>query len=333
MSLLLGREVRRIDRTSQRVELEDGQAVPYGHLVLATGARPRLLPESVRRGFDNIYAFRTFEDTQRLKAEMQPGRRILVIGGGYIGLETAAVARQLGLEVLLVEQADRILQRVAAEETSAHFRDLHRREGVRVLEGNRLLSLKGADGRATKGVLSGEGEVTFDFAVVGIGVAVNSDLAEEAGLEVDNGIVVDAFCRTSDPHILAAGDCTSFPYNGGRTRLESVQNAIAQAELVADAITGRTGEPYAPVPWFWSDQFSTKLQIAGLNTGYDRVVRRPGRKEGSLSVWYFRGDRLIAVDAINEPRSYMIGKRWLESGVMPDPEAIANPGLELKNAS
>jgi 3-phenylpropionate/trans-cinnamate dioxygenase ferredoxin reductase subunit len=333
VTLMLGREVCRIDRSNHSVELDDGSTLPYGRLVLSTGARPRPLPETLRGAFENIYLFRTFADTQRLQAEMMPGRRILVVGGGYIGLETAAVARQLGLEVVLVEQADRILQRVASDETSSHFRNLHRSEGVRVLEANRLLALDGTGGRATRAVLSGEGEVEFDFAVVGIGVSVNGELAEDAGLEVDGGIVVDSQCRTADPAIFAVGDCTSFPYQGGRTRLESVHNAIAQGELVADVVAGKDVGPYAPVPWFWSDQFSTKLQIAGLNAGYDRVVRRPGGREDSLSVWYFRDEALIAVDAINDARAYMTGKRWLEAGLTPKAAAIADPAVDLKAAS
>lgn len=334
ISLIKGRAAVEVDRANRTIMLEDGTRLGYETLVLATGARAMQLPVGPDApAFENLYTFRTLADTTALKAEMLPRRRLLVVGGGYIGLEAAAVARKLGLEVTLVEQAPRILQRVAAPETAAFFRGVHREEGVNIVEGCGLAGVEGEGLRANSALLAGSRRVPFDFAIVGIGIRPETGLAEAAGLPVDNGIVVDGHGRTSDPAIFAAGDCTNFPYCGGRLRLESVQNAIAQAEHVADFICGDVGSEYAPVPWFWSDQYSTKLQIAGLNTGYDHVVLRAGSRPGAQSVWYFRESSFIAVDAINEPRAYMLGKKWLESGVAPDPAKLADAGAELKLAA
>lgn len=333
IALMLGRQAVAIDRQRREVRLDDGRTLAYEALVLATGARARALPPALADGFENLYPFRTLADTRALQDEMQAGRRLLVIGGGYIGLETAAVARQLGLDVVLVEQAPRILQRVAAPETSDVFRSLHRAHGVNIIEGRAALRLEGEGARARAAVLDDGRRLDFDLAVVGIGIVPETTLAQDAGLQVDGGIVVDENARTSDAAILAAGDCTVFPYRGEKVRLESVQNAIDQAEHAADVICGVAEGPYRPVPWFWSDQYDTKLQIAGLNRGHDAVITRPGRREGSLSVWYLSQGRFIAVDAINEPRAYMLGKRWLETGVAPDPARLADPAIELKNAA
>lgn len=233
------------------------------------------------------------------------------------------------MKVTLLEMAPRILQRVAARETSDYFRDLHQRHRVEVREGSGLARLMGTD-RVT-GALLGEGtELEAELAVVGIGIQPAADLAAAAGLELDDSISVDKKGRTSDPAIWAAGDCTSCPFKGRRIRLESVQNAIDQTGRVAENMLGAKKD-YLPVPWFWSDQYDVKLQIAGLNTDYDRVVVRQGPKEGSVSHWYYAGDQLLSVDAMNEPRSFMFGKRLLESGATADPAAIANPAVNLKD--
>lgn len=333
IKLMLGANVIAIHTDIKKVLVDDGTALPYSKLLFTTGARPRLLADEMRKGFTNIYPFRSFMDADALQKELVPGNHMLVVGGGYIGLETAAVARKKGMEVTLIEQAPRILGRVASPETSDYFRKLHQDNGVVIHEGAALLSIGGSGARASHAEVEGVGRIEFDVAVVGIGVLPNQELAEKAGLRVDNGITVDALCRTSNPDIFAAGDCASFLFKGRRIRLESVQNAISQAEHAADVMLGVEAGAYTPVPWFWSDQYETKLQIAGLNIGYDEVIARKGVKEGSFSVWYFRKGRFIAVDAMNDPRAYMSGKRWLETGIEPDRDVLNRPELDLKTAS
>jgi 3-phenylpropionate/trans-cinnamate dioxygenase ferredoxin reductase subunit len=253
---------------------------------------------------------------------------VVIVGGGYIGLEAAAVCAKLGLTVTVVEMAPRILNRVAAPETADHIRALHRGHGVTILEGTGLARLTGAGGAVAAAMLADGRNLPADLVIVGIGILPATALAEAAGLAIENGIRTDAFGRTSDPQIWAAGDCASFPWGDGRLRLESVQNAIDQAEAVADNMLGAE-TPYRPVPWFWSDQYDCKLQIAGLNTGYDRIVTR-GPEGEAVSFWYFRGDRLLAVDAMNDSRAYMVGKRLIEMGRSPDPALLADPATALK---
>ncbi|MEM7753122.1 MAG: FAD-dependent oxidoreductase, partial [Pseudomonadota bacterium] len=265
-------------------------------------------------------------DIDAMSPLFQSGARVLVVGGGYIGLEAAAVAAKLGLQVTLVEQAPRILGRVAAEETADVIRDAHRAHGVEIVEGVGLKELSGGDHVSTAHLSDGR-SLEVDFVIVGIGIRPESALAEGAGLTIDNGIAVDTYGRTSDPNIWAAGDCASFPYRGTRLRLESVQNAIDQAETVAANMLGAE-TAYDPVPWFWSDQYDLKLQIAGLNMGYDHVVRRGAAP--SVSHWYFRNGGFLAVDAINAPRDFMVGKRLLEAGKGVGPNTIGDPAIDLK---
>ena len=256
------------------------------------------------------------------------GGRVLIVGGGYIGLEAAAVASTLGLRVTLVEATSRILQRVAAPQTSDYFRALHAGRGVEVLEATGLLGMEALPGGTIAAHLGDGRDLAVDFVIVGIGVAPNDALARSAGLACDGGIVVDAEGRTGDPAIWAAGDCTRLPYRGEMIRLESVQNAIDQAEAVAANMLG-VGRPYVPQPWFWSDQYDVKLQIAGLNAGYDHVAVRAGAGP-ARSHWYFRGSELLAIDAMNDPRAYMVGKRLIEAGRSPAPAQLSDPALDLK---
>ncbi|WP_340107170.1 NAD(P)/FAD-dependent oxidoreductase [Pikeienuella sp. HZG-20] len=328
IALLTGLAAARIDRTAREVTLSDGRTLAYDRLALTTGARPRLLPATIGGALGGVYPVRTLGDVDAMAAEFRAGARVLIVGGGYIGLEAAAVAALRGLRVTLIELADRILQRVAAPETSAYFRALHQRHGVAIREGVALERLEGAD-RVTRAALSTGETLDIDFALVGVGVLPNQELAAAAGLMVGDGIEVDAAGRTSDPAIFAAGDCASFPYGGQRVRLECVQNAIDQAEAAAAAMLGEAVS-YAPTPWFWSDQYDVKLQIAGLNRGYERTFLRPGAN-GAQSVWYYRGDRLIAVDAMNDPRAYMVGKRLIEAGKSPPPEMASDPAVEVKS--
>ncbi len=326
IDLRLGAEAAAIDTGRREVQLVTGAAVPYDELVLTTGSTPRRLPTAIGGDLGGVLVMRDVADADRLAPELVSGRRALVVGGGYIGLEAAAVCAKRGLDVTLVEMAPRILSRVAAPETSDYFRALHASHGVKIREGVGLERLLG-EGRVTGARLSDGTEVPADLVLVGVGIVPNTRLAESAGLEVENGIVVDVFGRTSAPHVWAAGDCASFPHGEGRMRLESVGHAIDQAEAVARNIMG-VDEPYVPQPWFWSDQYDTKLQIAGLGAGYDHVhVREAGE---ARSHWYYAGDRLVAVDAMNDPRAYMIGKRLIEAGRSPAPSVVTDPATDLK---
>jgi len=307
-----GCRVTGIDRDEKCVRM-DKETLPYDMLALTTGSVARRLPTAL----GGVFAVRTLADVDAMKAEFAAGARVVIVGGGYVGLEAAAVAAQLGLQVTVLEAAPRILSRVASAETAAFFRALHRTHGVALLEGTALERLEG-EGRVTAAVLADGMRIPCDFVIAGIGIMPATALAEAAGLALDNGIAVDAQGRTSDPFIWAAGDCASFPHQGGRLRLESVPHAIDHAETVAANMLG-ADQDYAAKPWFWSDQYDVKLQIAGLNAGHDRVVVR---HDGGTSFWYFAGDRLLAVDAANDARAYMVGKRLIEAGRSPDPEAV-----------
>ena len=328
IALRLGAPVSAIDPKARTVTLGT-ETIRYDELVLTTGSVPRRLPAAIGGDLAGVYTVRTVADVDAERAEFSPGRRLVIVGGGYIGLEAAAVAAKLGLDVTVLEMAQRILQRVAAPETSDYFRALHTAHGVKILESTGLERLLGEAGHVTAARLTDGRELPADFVIAGIGILPATQLAEAAGLVIENGIRTNSHGRTSDPHIWAAGDCASFPWQGGRLRLESVQNAIDQADLVADNILG-ADKDYVPMPWFWSDQYDCKLQIAGLNTGYDRIVTR-GPDGAAVSFWYFKGDRLLAVDAMNDSRAYMVGKRLLETGRDVDAGAISNPATNLKS--
>ncbi len=317
IDLHLGQPVSDLDPAAKTVTV-GGQTIPYDALALTTGSAPRRLPAAMGGGLAGVFTVRTLADVDAMRAEFQPGRRVIIVGGGYIGLEAAAVAAKLGLDVTVLEMAPRILQRVACPETSDHVRALHHAHGVRVMEATGLDHLTGA-ARVTGAVLSDGRQLPADFVIVGVGVTPNTALAEAAGLTIDNGIWTDALGRTSDPAIWAAGDCASFPWGAGRLRLESVGNAIDMAEAVAGNMLGANA-PYQASPWFWSDQYDLKLQIAGLNLGYDRVITRASGD--STSFWYYQGATLLAVDAMNDPRAYMVGKRLIEAGRSPSPDAV-----------
>jgi 3-phenylpropionate/trans-cinnamate dioxygenase ferredoxin reductase subunit len=319
VELRLGQKVTAVNPAAKTVTAGN-EVLAYDHLALTTGSTPRNLPAAIGGGLEGVYTVRTLADVDAMRAEFRPGRRVIIVGGGYIGLEAAAVASKLGLDVTVLEMAPRILQRVASPETSDHVRALHQAHGVTLLEETGLDRLEGSS-RVTGARLKDGRVLTADFVIVGVGITPNTALAEAAGLTIDNGIATDAMGRTSDPWIWSAGDCASFPHAGGRLRLESVGNAIDMAEAVAANILG-ANEPYEAKPWFWSDQFDLKLQIAGLNTGYNHIVTRKGEGE-AVSFWYYRGDTLLAVDAMNDARAYMVGKRLIEGGKSPAPDTIA----------
>ncbi|MEJ6391057.1 NAD(P)/FAD-dependent oxidoreductase [Gymnodinialimonas ulvae] len=326
IDLRMGQAVEAVDAAAKTVTVA-GAALPYDALVFATGSTPRRLPAEIGGSLKGVHVVRTLADVDAMEPEVTPDRRVLIVGGGYIGLEAAAVARKRGMDVTLIEAAPRILGRVACAETAGYFRDLHGAHGVTIRENVGLECLNAADGRVVGAVLTNGEEHPYDMVIAGIGVTPNDVLAEMAGVTLDNGIATNARGQTSDPAIWAAGDCASLPYRGARIRLESVQNAIDQAEAVAKNILG-LGEDYVPKPWFWSDQYDVKLQIAGLNMGYDSVAVRDGGK--ARSHWYYKGAALLAVDAMNDPRGYMIGKRLIEAGKSPAPEVVADPESDLK---
>jgi 3-phenylpropionate/trans-cinnamate dioxygenase ferredoxin reductase subunit len=327
ITLMLGKRVAAIDSRSKLLTIEGDEPLAYDQLALTTGARCRTLPAAIGGGLANVFTIRTLSDVDALGSVLHKDGRVLILGGGYIGLEAAAVTAKLDLRVTLVELAPRILQRVAARQTSDYFRILHRGRGVTIMAGVGLDRLTG-DASVSGAILSDGREVAADLVIVGIGIEPNTSLALSSGLVVDNGISTDEFGRTSGEAIWAAGDCASFPHAGRRIRLESVGNAIEHAETVAENMLGAC-KAYHARPWFWSDQYDVKLQIAGLNAGYDHVVTRAGAG-GSLSVWYFRDERLLAVDAINDARAYMVGKRLIDAGRSPDAAAVADPTVDLK---
>lgn len=327
ITLKMGAAVTAIDAEKREVHLGD-EVISYDQLALTTGSSANRLPASIGGALEGVFTVRTLADVDAMASHFASGKRALIVGGGYIGLEAAAVARKMGVEVTVVEMAERILQRVAAPDTSDYFRALHQSHGVNILEGVGLKSLNG-EGHVSSATLANGTELDVDFVIVGVGIAPNAQLAELAGLTIENGIAVDEQGRTSNPNIWSAGDCASFELRGARRRLESVQNAIDQAEAVAENMMG-AGKAYTPKPWFWSDQYDVKLQIAGLNIGYDAIVTRGDPESASVSFWYYQGETLLAVDAMNDPRNYMIGKRLIEAGKSPAPSVIAAPDTDMK---
>lgn len=324
VELRLNTRVTSLDRANKQVILADGSALTYTKLALATGARVRRanLPGESLQG---VHYLRDLADVDRIRPYLQAGKRAVVIGGGYIGLEAAASLRALGMGVTVVEAMPRILQRVTAPEISAFFTRVHREEGVELLVDTKVAGFEGDT--AVTGVTCADGTtLPADLVIVGIGVLPNVELAQEAGLEVQNGICVDAYARTSDPDIVAAGDCTFHhnPIYDSQLRLESVQNANDQARVAANTLCGKL-EAYKALPWFWSDQFNVKLQIAGLSSGYDRVVARGDLSQGrSGALFYFKGERLLAVDAMNSPREFMMARKALGAGQTADPVKVAD---------
>ncbi|MEO1704425.1 MAG: FAD-dependent oxidoreductase [Pseudomonadota bacterium] len=325
ITLRTGTRVDAVDTDAREVHIGD-EKLSYDELAFTTGSVVRTLPQGIGGTLEGVFTVRTLADVDAMAEAFANGGHVLIIGGGYIGLEAAAVAAMKGLKTTLIEAADRILARVAAPETSDYFRALHTEHGVDIREGVRLERLTG-EGHVSGAELSDGTALDIDFAIVGVGIDPCTALASQAGIACENGIRTDARGRTSAPHVWAAGDCASFPYRGTRIRLESVPNAMDQADVIAANMLGAE-EDYLAKPWFWSDQYDVKLQIAGLNSGYDRVVVRHGEK--GQSNWYYRGSELLAVDAMNDARGYMIGKRLIEAGKSPSPDAIADPATDLK---
>lgn len=321
--------VESIDRAAKTVTDSTGATVGYDKLLLATGTRVRKL-SIPGADLEGIFYLREIDDTLAIQERMTAGAKVVIVGGGYIGLEVAAVAVKAGCDVTVLEGLDRVMNRVVAPEVSAFYEDVHREAGVKIHCGVGVTGFSG--GASITQVECADGTAyPADIAVVGIGVIPNVELAEVAGLEVDNGVVVDEFAQTSDPDIWAAGDVTNHPNAilGGRLRLESVQNAVDQAKTAAAAMTGNP-KPYAEVPWFWSDQYDLKLQIVGLSQPDDEVVVRGDPASHSFSVVYLRGGKFVAINAINAIKDFMASKKLVAAGIAVDPKTIADPEKPLK---
>jgi 3-phenylpropionate/trans-cinnamate dioxygenase ferredoxin reductase subunit len=333
ISLHCGISAMQIDRQRGEVELDNGKRVPFQHLVLATGARNRALPVP---GADlaAVHYLRTLDEANALKRCLTPGRKVVVVGAGFIGLEVAAAARTAGADVTVIEALVRPMARAVSETISTFYTRQHERHGVDMRLGTGVVRIVEQDGRAC-GVETSDGTVVpADVIVVGIGVIPNTDLAAAADLEVDNGIVVDQHLVTADPRISAIGDCAAYPAPNGltRLRLESVQNTVDQARCVAARLTG-TPAPYHAVPWFWTEQFDSKLQMAGLIAGYEDTVVRGSIDDGSFSVFCFGADRLLGVESVNNTRDHMAARRLLAQGKQLKPEQAQDVSLDLKALS
>lgn len=326
----LGIEATGIDRAAHTVSLSTAETLSYSKLLIATGSRVRKLPVPGAE-LDGVFYLRSIEDVDHIRERFLAGGNMVIVGGGYIGLEVAAVATKSGVSVTVIEGADRVMARVVDPIVSAFYERVHKEEGVTILTGATVQAFEGGD--KVEAVVCGDGtRIPADFVVVGIGILPNVELAEEAGLVVDNGIVVDELCRTSDADIFAAGDCTNHPNGiyGRRLRLESVPNAIEQGKTAAAMMLGKE-KPYNQAPWFWSDQYDLKLQIVGLSQGYkDAVVRGDPEAGRSFAVFYLKDGKLIAVDAVNRAPEFMMAKILVAKGAELDPARIRDEDIPVK---
>ncbi|MBL6746838.1 MAG: FAD-dependent oxidoreductase [Pseudomonadales bacterium] len=329
IELLLGTTALKIDKEQRSLHLHDGRVLQYENLALCTGAKVRQLPLALDS--ERVLYLRTAADVAQLQALAQPGKHAVIIGGGYIGLEAAAVLRKMELEVTVLEMAPRVLARVTSEVLSDYLTSLHMMHGVSIKTSTQVNGIQDHEGKLQV-VCNDNTEYLADFVLVGIGVGPNTTLAETAGVSLDDGIVVDEKGCTSVPHIFAAGDCTRHPnrFAGGNVRLESVQNANDQARVVAANMVGKTSI-YDAAPWFWSDQYDIKLQMAGLNSNYDSTVTRgdPTNAENEgFCVFYLRAGELVAVDSVARPKEFMAGKQLIARGITPDKANLADEQIE-----
>jgi len=340
VELRLGQSATAINRTEQTVTV-GSDTIAYDRLALLTGTRVRKL-DCPGAHLSGVHYVRGIDDIDGLEPAIPEAKTAVVVGGGYIGLEAAAVLRKKGLDVTILHRSPRLLSRVASAETAAFMQKLHEEEGVHIRLNQTVRSIEGA-GKVERVEIervvvdhvehTNRIEIPADLVVAGIGVLPNQRLASDAGLPTEDGIVVDEFCRTADPSIFAAGDVAEHPHPPyGTLRLESVQNALDQAKACAASMLEDL-QPYAATPWFWSDQFDIKFQSAGLPQGYTSSMWREGDKPRSGSNWLYEAERLICVEAMNDPRAYMMGKRWLEAGASPSPNEIGNPAVGLKEVS
>lgn len=335
IGLRLSTRVERIDREARTVGLRDGEALPYTKLIIATGARARRIPLP-GLDLDGVLALRTAADADQLKAALGPGKRVAVIGGGYIGLEAAASARALGAEAVVIERETRVLARVACETLSTFFQNYHRAHGVAFVLGAQVEAIVGAEGRASAIKLAGGDLIAADVFLVGVGAQPNQELAEAAGIACSDGIVVDLEARTSDPSVFAIGDCTRRPlpvYGGRMHRLESVPNALEQAKQAAAAIVGRAPPP-GEVPWFWSDQYDLKLQIAGLPFDVTHTVTRGDPGSAHFAVFHLDAENhLQAVEAINAAPEFMAGRLLIGQRKVVAPDRLRDMSISMKEVA
>ncbi|KJS35968.1 MAG: pyridine nucleotide-disulfide oxidoreductase [Hyphomonas sp. BRH_c22] len=331
IEVILSTRATGIDRTSRKVELAHGGHVDYDALIIATGSRPRPLPLKGAT-LQGVHDLRDLSDVERIRPNMIAGRKMVIIGAGYIGLEAAAVARQMGLDVTVLEMAPRVLARVTSPVMSAFFEAEHRAKGVTILTDAHLDHLDGTDGKVSAAILADGTRLDADIVLVGIGILPNEELAREAGIACNNGILVDRDARTSDPRVFAAGDCASRPlvHYGRSGRLESVHNAIEQGKLAAAAILGKP-RPAEDCPWFWSDQYDLKLQIAGLSQDYDEIVVRGAPKDRKFAAFYLRNGTLIAVDAVNSAPEFLASKKLIMTGAKLAPATLGDTSISMKD--
>lgn len=330
MSLRLGMRATNIDREARTVSLADGSMLPYDKLILAVGGHARRL-SCPGHDLAGIHYVRTMTDTDSMRGEFSTARSIVIIGGGYIGLEVAAVARKAGKKVTILEATDRILQRVVAPEVSEFYTALHRAEGVEIHTGQMVTEIEGND-RASAVVTSDGSRFEADMVVAGIGLIANTELAQEAGIELTPaGITVDTHCQTSDPDIYAVGDVTwhHTPHYDRWLRLESVQNAVDQAKVAIAHIMGED-VIYDALPWFWSDQYGLKLQIAGLSEGYDKLIMRGSPEDRSVAFFYLKDGRMLAADCVGRIAEFMNAKKIIAAGVNVDENMLADDSRPFK---
>lgn len=329
----LGRRVEEVSRRDQCLRLDGGSTLPYDALLIATGSHPRPLAVP-GTDLEGVHFLRSIADVERIRAAMSPGRRLVIVGGGYIGLEVAATARELRLEVTVLEMADRVMSRVVCPEVSAFYEAEHARRGVRIVRNSKVRALAPAPGtRQIRAVTTEDGaQHPADLVVIGVGVLPADGLASAAGLVCENGVVVDHHCRTSDPAIYAAGDCANGPSlrYGRRLRLESVDNAFEQGTTAALNLLGLE-TAHDKVPWFWSDQYDLKLIIVGIAEGYDSVVLRGDLASRAFSACYLRDGELIAIDTVNRPADQMAARKLIATRVRPNPGRLSDPGIPLKD--
>jgi len=329
-----GVRMEAIDRAARRLVLGGGETLAYDKLALCTGGRPRPLAcagLSADERPSNLHYLRSMADAQGIRAQLKPGARVLIIGGGYVGLEVAASARGLGAAVTLLELQPRVLARVAGPEVSAFYERVHREAGVDLRTGAEVAAVE-VEGGAIRTVVCRDGtRLAVDLVIAGLGMLVNVEAARAAGLADEGGIPVDELSRTRDPHIVAAGDCT-LQFNslyGRELRIESVPNALEQARAAGSWLGGQP-KPHRAVPWFWSDQYGLKLQMAGLSQGHERCILRGDPAKQSFSAFYLAGDRLLAMDAVNRPADFMLAKRLLAQPCTVDAERLADEAVPLK---